>query len=54
MSNLSIKSISEKDTNNSASNQEKQVKLVFETPDKTDVIQLSGNGELKVSAPILM
>ena len=52
LSNCRIKHISENNTINAEDSQEKQIEIVFETLGKTDKIQLSGNGSLKVSTPV--
>lgn len=54
MNNNTIKNISERSIVNRQDNQQNQIELVFETDSKTEKIQFSGNGALKVSAPILM
>ena len=52
MINYRIKNISENNIINSENKQDKQVELTFEAFDRTEKIQLSGEGALKVSTPV--
>lgn len=52
LNNYRIKNISENSISNSNNELEKQIELIFEASGKTDKIQLTGTGALKVSAPV--
>ncbi len=52
MNNYTIKDINEKVLSVSENETNKEYELTFETPDKTDKIQLSGQGSIKVSVSV--
>lgn len=52
MSNYKITNITENNDFSSDDKFEKQYELTFELPDKTDKIQLSGNGAVKVTVSV--
>jgi len=52
LSNYKIKHIVENNQITSDNKQEKQIEVIFETAGKTDKIQLTGNGSIKISTPV--
>jgi len=52
LSNCKIKNITENSISNSEDRFEKEFELTFETSDKTDKIQLSGVGAVKVTVSV--
>ncbi|HSA07348.1 MAG TPA: hypothetical protein P5556_09230 [Candidatus Gastranaerophilales bacterium] len=52
MNSCKIKNIIENSISNSTDKLEKQIEIMFVTSDKTDKIQLSGQGAVKVTVAV--